>query len=1117
MRSNFIFLESDATFASFREAAVEAERCLRKFPSESVLRCAASAEEAVRWVYAAEPSLQEPYRDALPALVAEDSFRNLVGEACIQRLNFILRLSQIAERSPRRIKVDQALLCLEHLHRFLDYIAFCYGCGSSAANFDASLVSQPEVYEEAGIELVREISAPEPMQPLMLAAYRELLAGQQSLLSERAAKRRRNYIASPLNLSEFSTRKIYIDAMLTDIGWMEGKDWLNEVELVGMPNGAGVGYADYVLYDDAHKPLAVIEAKKSSVDPAVGRQQAKLYADLLEKQCGRRPVIFLTNGFDTRIIDGQYPERRCATVYSKRDLEQLFNLRTLRSPLKHVIVNQDIAGRYYQVAAIKSVCEAFARNRRKALLVMATGSGKTRTVMALCEILLKFGWVKNILFLADRTALVKQAHKSFNKLLPNLTTTNLCEEKNNLSAHCVFSTYQTMIHCIDAICDRQGKIFTCGHFDLLICDEAHRSIYNKYQDIFDYFDSPLVGLTATPKDEIDKNTYEVFELEKGVPTYAYDLATAVKDGYLVDFSTFETHLKFVDEGIAYDDLTEEEREAYEETFAEDGQMPDHIQAEKINSQVFNTDTIRKVLAMLMEHGQRVDHGATLGKSIIFAKSHLHAEKILKVFNKEYPDYVDWAKVIDNQTKYSETLIDEFSNPASRPQIAISVDMLDTGIDIPEILNLVFFKPVKSKAKFWQMIGRGTRLCPELMDGKDKDHFLIFDICNNFAFFRVEAGSEVPNALSVQGLIFLLKANMARALQDLKYQTEYLVGFRRDLVAYLSERVQRLPRGNFSVQLHLEAVETFSDPKRYDDISYEDTQTMRTEIVPLLIPDDDEPKALGFDALVYGMELALLTEKPIMKAAVNVKRKASALAAKANIPAVAAQKEMLHTLLNTVWTEHPSIEFFEKIRLALRDLMIYIDRKTHLYDTSFEDTVLSVEETQHVLGSDAEGDRFDNLKSYREKVEFYIHRHLHDVPAFAKLKGNQPLTYEDIDALEKVLWEKLGTRDDYRETAGEKPLGEFVRELVGLDADAAKAAFAEFLNDNALDSSQIYFVNKIVEYIVHNGLLKDRRVFMEAPFSDNGMVTAIFPDGTLLQRILAVVESINENASVGIGA
>lgn len=463
-----------------------------------------------------------------------DEHRGLPGYRCTalwRRMDFIRRAGNNAAHTGKKISEEQAALCLENLYVFLDFVAYCYGENYTEGHFDRSLLTQPAETPAA--------PAPEVPEADLASLMAENAALKEELTARRAAQQP-TYVPKPLDLSEYKTRKLYIDTMLADAGWTEGQDWLNEVELPGMPNKSDVGYADYVLYGDDGRPLAVIEAKRTCVDVAKGRQQAKLYADLLEKKYHRRPVIFLTNGFETRITDNLYPERRCAAIYSKRDLEKLFNLQTMRTSLKNAMVDRAIAGRYYQEGAIKAVCDAFARNRRKALLVMATGSGKTRTVIALCDVLLRHGWVKNILFLADRSSLVTQAKRSFVNLLPDLSVTNLCEEKDNYTAHCVFSTYQTMYNVIDSAQDEEGKLFTCGHFDLVICDEAHRSVYNKFRDIFNYFDAPLVGLTATPKDEIDKNTYEIFELENGVPTYGYELAQAVRDGYLVDFLSVET-------------------------------------------------------------------------------------------------------------------------------------------------------------------------------------------------------------------------------------------------------------------------------------------------------------------------------------------------------------------------------------------------------------------------------------------------------------------------------------------------------------------------------------------------------------------------------------------------
>ena len=1094
--TNFDFLKKEPQFDSFADVAISAEKILHIDMEASVINCRRAMEFAIKWMYSVDGSLAMPYQDTLVSLMSTEEFRDIVDPDLWKRMDFIRRLGNNAAHNGKKITLDKAKLCLENLYIFLDFVAYCYAEDYTEGEFKAELLeeSKQSVLEDESPILEIDLKA--------LIAENEVLKEQ---LTARREEQQQTYVPKPLDLSEYKTRKIYIDTMLMDAGWTEGKNWINEVELPGMPNKSEIGYADYVLYDDAHRPLAVIEAKRTCVDVAKGRQQAKLYADLLEKQYGRRPVIFLTNGFDTRIDDGQYPERKVSMIYSKRDLEKWFNLQSMKTTLKNITVNKNIAGRYYQEGAVKEVCDSFGKNRRKALLVMATGSGKTRTVISLCGVLLQYGWVKNILFLADRNSLVTQAKRSFVNLLPDLSVTNLCEEKDNYQAHCVFSTYQTMMNCIDSVKDKEGKLFTCGHFDLVICDEAHRSIYNKYKDIFTYFDAPLVGLTATPKDEIDKNTYDIFELENGVPTYGYDLAQAVKDGYLVDFLSVESSLKFIEQGIVYDELSEEDKEVYEATFEdENGELPEKISSSALNSWLFNEDTIKKALHILMTEGIRINYGETLGKTIIFAKNHDHAEKILEVFGKEYPNLPGYAKVIDNYMTYAQSAIDEFSEPNKLPQIAISVDMLDTGIDVPEVLNLVFFKKVMSKAKFWQMIGRGTRLCPGLLDGADKQKFYIFDFCGNFEFFRMNKGKATANMMALQGAIFNLEFQITYKLQDMEYQTERLITYRNALIQHMSEKVRELNRENFAVRQHLKYVDLYSDQSNYQTLSYEDTLLVKEELAPLILPDGDEASAVRFDALMYGIELAYLIGKKYGKARSDLLKKVSAISTVANIPEIMVQAELINQILHTDYLERAGISEFEHIRERLRGLMKYLPKKKVRYDTNFEDDILSIEWKESELEN-------DDLKNYKAKAEYYVRQH-QDNLVIAKLKKNKPMTQDDIKTLEKILWSDLGTKDEYEAEYGDKPLGEFVREIVGLDMNAAKEAFSEYLNEANLDSRQIYFVNQIVEYIVHNGLMKDLSVLQEPPFTDQGSVVDIFTDLNVWMGIRQVIESINANAA-----
>ena len=741
---------------------------------------------------------------------------------------------------------------------------------------------------------------------------------------------------------------------------------------------------------------------------------------------------------------------------------------------------------------------------------MATGSGKTRTVIALVDVLLQHGWVKNVLFLANRNSLVTQAKRSFVNLLPELSVTNLCEEKDNFTAHCVFSTYQTMMNCIDSIHDAEGKLFTCGHFDMIICDEAHRSIYNKYRDIFHYFDAPLVGLTATPKDEIDKNTYEIFDLENGVPTYGYELAQAVKDGFLVDFLSVESEVKFMKKGITYDELSDEEREAYENTFEdENGNLPASIDASALNSWLFNKDTIRQVLNVVMQNALKIDYGSKIGKTIIFAKNTPHAKKIVERFNTLFPEYGgDFIKQVDYSIKYADTLIDDFGTKERMPQIAVSVDMLDTGIDVPEILNLVFFKKVRSYAKFWQMIGRGTRLCKDLLgEGMDKERFLIFDFCNNFEYFRVNKnGSENGIQESLCEKIYNAKAQICRELQASQYvmDADYAV-YRKELVMGLNQAVIELNDDSFVVKRHLRYVEMFRKLSSWNQLETIEISEIKEHIAPLMKPKKENELARRFDYLIYSIDLGLLQSKSVQKPIQIVMTTAEQLSKVYRLPQVAAKKEMNEKVQETNFWDDVTVVELDKVREALRDLLQYLEHAgRRIYYTDFTDEITDRNEGEPIYAS-------VDLKNYRKKVEFYLRDHKGKISVF-KLRHNKRLTEADLKELEEILWKELGTKADYEKEYGDTPVGRLVRQIVGVDREAVNEAFSEFLTEERLNVNQIRFVRLIVDYIVANGNIDDNRVLMDEPFRSAGSITALFKDDMdSARKIMSIVDSIKRNS------
>lgn len=1123
---NFDYLLQEPKFIDFASVAQTAEKVLPIDPPTCALTCRRAMELAIKWMYSVDRDLQEPYQDNLVTLMNTDSFRDIVDSKLWDRLEYIRRLGNLAAhvspQSRKNVSRDQALLALEFLYTFFQFIAYSYSqIEVPDTPFSKETLAVPAAPKPAAPQMQEEL---EQARRALQEKENELKVFQQKYAqaeAEATALRKEkadSFQIHPEAMSEADTRRAYIDVMLAEAGWVRGENWLNEYPITGMPTASGQGFADYVLFGKNGKPLAVIEAKKTCRDVAVGREQAKLYANSLEKRFARRPIIFLTNGFETRIIEDQkggYPERTVSGVYSRQDLEEEFYKLQHKQPLINAVLNQDIAGRYYQLAAVKAICEAFdSRNRRKALLVMATGSGKTRTIISLVDVLLRHGWIKNFLFLADRNSLVLQAKKAFGGLLPDLTTTNLTEADADPNARGVFSTYQTMIHCIDAVKDNAGhRLFTCGHFDLIIVDEAHRSLYNKYRAIFDYFDALLVGMTATPRDEIDRNTYSVFDLEDGVPTYNYDLKQAVEDKFLVPYHVVDCKLKLMEEGIHYKDLSEEEKRIYEETFTdEDGNLPEFIDGKALNQKIFNKDTIKQALNILMTKGLRVHYNSQIGKTIIFARNHHHAEKILQVWKEMYPELADqYCAVIDNYINYAQSVLDNFSEENKLPQVAISVDMLDTGVDVPSILNLVFFKPVLSRAKFWQMIGRGTRTCKSLIDGKDKEQFYIFDLCGNFDFFNVNPnGIEGSTTITLAQGLFSLELELIFKLQKLAQQTPELQTVRKEMVQEVTKKLQGLSHDRFDVRLQLKYVDTFQKETDFDTLTYQDVENLQKYVAPLMKNEDKDFNASRFDALLYQLEIQSLEGKVQKRGLSDVNRKVEALTHLGNIPAVQKKKEFIEMLVHTDYIQKAGVPEWEKIRKELRDLIKFIPNgRSVIYDTDFKDTLIGIKEP---TGDDPQPEP-PVLENYKKRVEYYLKQH-EDIPAIKKLRNNEPLQQVDMDDLEDLLWNRLGTEEQYHNEYQNQPLGEFVRKVVGMDKESLNRAFAKYINQENLNENQIYFVKQLIDYLSVNGMLTDNSLLMKPPFSNKGNVVALFgKDMDIWAKIQTAVAEINRNGSV----
>ncbi len=1118
--TNFAWLKAE--WPTVFDSASKAEALAHVDARTACFYARRALELTVSWLYQHDPALKLPYQDNLSALIYEPTFKATAGTAVFNKAVVITKLGNQAVHSHRPIQQFDALTAARELFHVSFWLARTYARGPKPADglaFDPALLPKAAPVPPQTQEQLQRLAAQLAEKDAKLS---ELLSGKETLdkelerLRAEIAEVKKKNAATPdqHNYSEAETRDYFIDLLLKEAGWALDQKRDREFEVSGMPNAEGKGFVDYVLWGDDGLPLALNEAKRTKKSAQIGQQQAKLYADCLEKQFGRRPIIFYSNGYEHWIWDdAHYPPRPVQGFYKKAELELMIQRRASRKKLAEVAINEAIVERYYQTRAIRRTGEAFEKDHdRKVLIVMATGGGKTRTVIALADLLMRANWVKRTLFLADRVALVNQAANAFKKHLPDSAPVNLVTEKET-EGRVYVSTYPTMMRLIEESKDGERR-FGAGHFDLIIIDEAHRSVYKKYGAIFRYFDALLVGLTATPRDEVDRDTYSLFELEKGVPTDAYELKDAVADKFLVPSQAVSVPLKFQREGIKYNDLSEEEKEQWDEVdWNEDGSAPQQVEAEAVNKWLFNKDTVDKVLEHLMTRGQKVAGGDRLGKTIIFAKNQPHAEFIAEQFDANYPHLKgEFARVIHCGLPYAQSLIDAFYIANKPPHIAISVDMLDTGIDVPEVVNLVFFKLVRSKTKFWQMIGRGTRLCPDLFGpGQHKEFFYVFDYCQNLEFFsqNPEAtegalGESLGQRLFKARLELISELDRKRG-QVLQEGPEKEAALRKEIADMLRAEVAAMNVNNFVVRPQRRLVEKYAQAASWQDLKMEAFAELAHQVAGLPSEQEaEDEEAKRFDLLMLNLQLAVLRAEPAFERLRDqVKAIAGLLEEKSSIPMVQQQLPLIQELQTDDWWQDVTAPMLENVRQRIRALVKLIDKaqRKPIY-TNFEDEIGS-ERTIDLPGFTG-GDGFER---FREKARVFLREH-QDHVAVHKLRMNEPLTAADLGELERMLAESgAGGAPEIRRAKDEaQNLGLFVRSLVGLDREAAKRAFASFLAGKNLSANQIEFVDLIINHLTEHGVMSAELLY-ESPFTD---ITPQGPDGLFAPaQVSEIITLLNE--------
>lgn len=1086
---NFDFLKNNNDFKKLYEFCNEAENAIFSAPSLSVVSSRKALESLVKSFYIAKYGSYPPDSD-LFGLIEDSKFSSYMDESLLSCIHWVRKIGNNGahgEDISKRDAISSLQLLYEIVRELLHYMRVI----DEIPPFDETIYNNKEILIKQNIDINEEA---EPEKKEDLEKYKKDIEIS-------------NIMTSAINLTESQTREIFVDKYLKEAGWevlknngeiKAGKACI-EIKLEGMPNNEGVGYADYILFDDDLKPLAVIEAKKTLVDPIRGSEQAKLYADCIEKIYGRRPIIYFTNGYITKIIDNLgYPERRVFGFHTKDELHSIFVRRNEFNPITDMKIDKNISDRYFIQNACTSVCEWFNKKHRKALVVMATGTGKTRCAISIVDVLERYGWAKRVLFLADRTALVNQASANFKKYLSSDTISVLSENKEDerdYKARIILSTYQTMINLID----RDDKKLGIGAFDLIILDECHRSIYNKYKGILTYFDSLILGLTATPREQVDKSTYDIFDLNKGEPTFSYEYETAVKEGFLVNFHVFERTTDLIKNGLKRKKLNENEQKEFDDLFEDDGFIPLEIIGEDFKKKILNSNTIDIMIECLMKEGLKIQSGEKLGKTIIFAPNHEFASKIVERFNILYPELggKGFCKLIDNTVNYAQELINDFSDSSKEPTIAVSVDMLDTGIDVREIVNLVFFKIVKSKIKFWQMIGRGTRTCDDLeiqspdrdfFEGRteqmliknqnEKQGFYIFDFFDNFEFFRMNPdGKEVPTTLNLSQKIFELKLDMVYELQKEEHQTNeehkiYYEKYKKECL----DNIKKLNRNLINVRNSLQYVEKYSLDYNWNYIGLIEVKEIKKQITPLIESIVDNEESKYFDVLIFNMELQeIIGEKDYTKAIQKVTTICSKLLDKLTIPDIQNKKDFLLKIKENSYWEGITINKLEKVRTEIRDLLKYLDSKDYeIIKSNFNDFLIEKNTGKKIQ---------PQFKNYKERVLDYLSEHSEDIEVIYKIRNLIPLTEEDLFELENILCNELGNRNEFDLISNNKSFAVFVRSIVGIDNAAINKLLSEYQSNYNFNSKQQEFLQQIVNFVRQNGDVDNSDLIYSEPFKN----------------------------------
>ncbi|MGF6905906.1 DEAD/DEAH box helicase family protein [Fusobacterium sp. PH5-44] len=1131
MPANFDFLINKKEYTLFSEACIKTERILSTSLTMCILGSYEALELAVRWVYSVENISSRDKYKTLEEFISDPLFVSLVDKKVYLKLPYIIKLWKYTLESDDNLTKDDGVLALSILFEFVTWIDYTYGL----EYFPRELKE-----EDIPVDIITSINEEMALENRsILQKNREEIkkfqdqvtsVGQYFVSKKVTNRETRKFV--PNDFDTMSVREYYIDLDLKFAGWDLEIDVKKGIQYTigNMVDGKEKIAIDYVLLGKDGLPLAIIEGKYSLEDFEYGRKRALKYAAHIGNDMRRIPVVFLLHGGNYYYLENlNSTPRMISGIFNIEDLHRIRNQVKSKKNLVTVSADPRITNYTYQIEAAKAVIHDIGENKRKSIVFISSGLGKTRILAGVIDLMSRANYISSVLYLTGRKTNLKYVKKMLKNLIVGMSVGEYSEELDE-NTRLVISTTESIMKEIGNISGSGEKYFSPGQFDLIVVDEVYRNTVVAYKKIFDYFDSLVVGISPLPQSDIDSKISEFFNLKQDENSYIYHYEEALqKEKIIVPYNVVNIPNRLFENEMFYDQLSTENKNHCEETYTDDkSKMLNWVPSVMNNNYLMSVHTIDLALEDIMKVGIISSKDECIGKTILFAQNKNHAELILQRFRMKFTEFAsDFAKIAycdDNNA------VDDFVDPEKKVNLLIDVGFATAGLDLPEVVNVVLFKKIYSKYEFYQMVNIGNRSCKNitLVDSKEglyigKKRYYVFDYLGNFDFFNEEKnhtdGLEIKN---VSEEIFSRCVEIVYSIQKESLIDRESHNFSEKIINFLIEQVKKAGKEFDNVHFQLSNIERYYRKNTYfPALKEEDKKILITQVAPLIEIDGSDEHALQFDNFMYGLILAQLEGTAfVIKAKRQLVNICNMLKKNEHIDPIRKEKEFIEYYGSRKFLDNSTIVDLENLRMKIRTLMKYVfEIISETADENTQKTTLEKMETDLNASNEdvleemekeiEKDDGVDNIREYKEKVTRWIKSKLL-LSAIYKLRNNMPLLPQDYKDLEKAFTKTLGTKKEYESAYGNLPYGLLVRETIPLERESVKVAFFNVNTDKTLNEEQKAFISKMMEYIINHGYMDELKL-VNGEIEGFDKFEDIF-DNEREKKIIKILREIKGNAS-----